>query len=146
MENSLIPTTTAVSDEEAIKQALEQARVQAVANLAFAQEEMGRRILEPTLNTKTLLDLAEHAYKVSGMAAKQKEQEAPNDRFVFNINFSGSKLTVESSPIHNEPIDVTPSPMDAVREALADADTLLNPPAYLLADVAGNLSNLQIEA
>lgn len=69
------------SDEENLTLAAKIASV----NLLFAQRELGKRIIDPTITTKGLLDIAEHSYKVSGM---QKKVEKPDEsgKFVFNIH------------------------------------------------------------
>lgn len=62
----------------------------ASVNLLYAQREVANRIIDPSLPTKVLLDLAEHSYKVSGMAKKNEAKEETG-KFVFNIHFSGGK-------------------------------------------------------
>lgn len=87
----------------------------ASVNLLFAQQELGRRIVDPNVTTRALLDIAEHSYKVSGMQKKQEPKEHQG-RFVFNINFRGETVTISKE---TDMVDVTPepSPMDMVREA-----------------------------
>ena len=99
--NSTLPTPT---DEE---KTLALAAELAAANLLFAQQELGMRIVDPTITTKGLLDIAEHSYKVSGMA---KKQEAKDDggRVVFNINFSGGKTLTLEKDVGGSSADTTP--------------------------------------
>lgn len=105
----------AIGDSE--EKNLELASSIASVNLLFAQQELGKRIIDPTVTTKTLLDVAEHSYKVSGMQKKQEPKEQ-GGKFVFNINFSGGKQ------VHIEK-DVTP-----------DAELVEATPANLLVDAA----------
>jgi hypothetical protein len=124
MENSHALTT--VDDAAAVAETLEKSRMLATANLMFAQEEIGRRILEPTLTTKTLLELAEHSYKVSGMAARN-EPKSTGPGFSITIKLPG---TATSEP--------------TVIELSQEADRIIDlpqTPAYLLADSTGNLTN-----
>jgi len=66
---------------------LEQARLLAELNLLYAQEELSRRIIDTTITTKSLLDMAEHSYKVSGMAVKNQPKEPTGSgvKIVFNM-------------------------------------------------------------
>lgn len=69
-----IPSTAlAVGDSE--EKNLELSAKIASVNLLFAQQELGKRIIDPTVTTKTLLDVAEHSYKVSGMQKKQEPKQ-----------------------------------------------------------------------
>ena len=64
-------------------------------NLLFAQQEIGRRIVDPDIPTKVLLELAEHSYKTSGMAKKQ-EAKAAGPGFSLVINFpEGNQMRLE---------------------------------------------------
>ena len=123
--DSLIPAL-ADMDELNVDSALQLASEVATVNLLFAQQELGRRIVDPSVTTRALLDIAEHSYKVSGMQKKQEPKEQQG-RFVFNINFRGETMTISKE---TDMIDVTPepSPMDLVREAAAIAsdDTAKN--------------------
>ena len=112
--------------------------MQAEINLLFIQEELGRRVLDPTMHTKDLLSAGEHSYKVSGMAAKQ-EVKADTSRFVFNIIMNGGNVSVDASQ-HPEVIDVPVADI----QALADEapDLLGDIPAYLLGGI-GNLTYLE---
>lgn len=123
--DSLIPAL-ADMDELNVDSALQLASEVATVNLLFAQQELGRRIVDPNVTSRALLDIAEHSYKVSGMQKKQEPKEQQG-RFVFNINFRGETMTISKE---TDMIDVTPepSPMDLVREAAAIAsdDTTKN--------------------
>ena len=88
----------------------------ATANLLFAEQELGRRILDTSLTTRALLDIAEHSYKVSGMQKKQEPKEQQG-RFIFNIHLGdGGDISIAKS-LPEDTIDVDPTPMDLVREA-----------------------------
>lgn len=105
-------TPQLVSNEETT---LKLASELAAANLLFAQQEIGHRIIDPTITTKALLDIAEHSFKVSGMAKKQ-EAKADTGRFVFNIHFSGSDPMKIEKVINPEDVDDT-SPEALAAEA-----------------------------
>lgn len=111
---------------------LEQARLLAEINLVFIQEEIGRRVIDPTLATRALIDMGEHSYKVSGMAAKQQPKEGGNRvKIVFNIPAIGDRPA--------EVLEVS-SPPSPPREV--DDFGLPVPPAYLSASTGGNLRAL----
>ena len=122
--DSLIPAL-ADMDELNVDSALQLASEVATVNLLFAHQELGRRIVDPSVTTRALLDIAEHSYKVSGMQKKQEPKEQQG-RFVFNINFRGETMTISKE---TDMIDVTPepSPMDMVREAAAIASDASKP-------------------
>ena len=90
----------------------------AAGNLLIAQQELARRILDPTITTKGLLDIAEHEYKVSGMAKKQEAKDE-GGKFILNINLSGGKSVKLEKTINGETVD------DASPEALLSAANLL---------------------
>lgn len=62
----------------------------ASVNLLYAQREVANRIIDPSLPTKVLLDLAEHSYRVSG-AAKKAEQKDVGPGFSIVINLPGGQ-------------------------------------------------------
>lgn len=95
---------TSFDEEKTLKLASDIASV----NLLFAQRELGRRIVDPNVTTRALLDIAEHSFKVSGMAKKQ-EPKLVGERFSITINIPqiGTKppetLVIEASePGHAE--------------------------------------------
>ena len=112
----------------------------AAVNLHLGMQELGKRVIEPTIPTKALLELTEHFYKVSGLAAKQDKQ-ADQGKFVFNIHFGGKPLTIEAE---RTPIDGSAEVVDPVVEAAEESSALLaEVPAYLLArSEQGNLTGL----
>ena len=85
-------------------------------NLLFAQQEIGRRIVDPTLPTKVLLELAEHSYKTSGMAKKQEAVDPSQNRAIIQIVLPGSgrEITLGGG---GETIDAEPTPATLVEEA-----------------------------
>ena len=89
----------------------------ASANLLIAQQALGERIIDPTITTKGLLDIAEHPFKVSGMAKKQEAKEE-SGKFIFNIHFPGGDLKIEKT-VGGEVID------DSTPNALLEAATTL---------------------
>lgn len=101
------------ADEDKI---LEAAAQTAMVNLLFLEQEIGRRILSPDLNNRTLIDMAEHSYKVSGMAKKQEPKDMAG-RFVFTIDLGDDRtITIEQDM---EPAQVEDDPMHLAREAVA---------------------------
>lgn len=98
--NSNFPTVpVADTPEENLKQAAEIAAV----NLLFAQQKLGERLLDPTITTKGLLDIAEHSHKVSGMGKKaEAAPTGPGFSIVINLP-NGNTATVGKT------IDVTPT-------------------------------------
>lgn len=73
-----------------VDQNLEAAAQLAAVNLLYAQQALGERIVDPTITTKGLLDIAEHSYKVSGMAKKQEAKE-DTGKFIFQIIMGDGK-------------------------------------------------------
>ena len=115
MTSNTTDLTPPIGSEE---QNLQLASELASANLLFAQHELGRRILDPVITTKGLLEIAEHSYKVSGMAKKQEPMDQQG-KFVFNINFGGGNSVSIEKLNTTELIDVTPTPYTLAREAAA---------------------------
>lgn len=86
-------------------------------NLLFAQQEIGRRIVDPALPTKVLLELAEHSYKTSGMAKKQ-EAKTQGSGFSLIINFpEGNQVRLEKV-VEHETVDTPESLLEEVRPVL----------------------------
>lgn len=85
-------------------------------NLLFAQQEIGRRIVDPDIPTKVLLELAEHSYKTSGMAKKQEVADPSQNRAIIQIVLPGSgrEITLGGG---GETIDAEPTPATLVEEA-----------------------------
>lgn len=115
----------------------------AAVNLHLGMQELGKRVIEPTIPTKALLELTEHFYKVSGLAAKQEpKQLGTGFSITINIPSPGGAttqtLSVETAPRAPEVIEG-----DAVVEAAEENASLLlaNKPAFLQS-VPGNLSEL----
>lgn len=80
----------ATTAEENLRNASEISAV----NLLLAQNELAIRMAgAATLSTKTLLDISEHAYKVSGMAKKQ-EVKAAGPGFSIMINLPGGQTAL----------------------------------------------------
>lgn len=123
-QNSLTPAL-ADMDELNVDSALQMASEAATVNLLFAQQELGRRIVDPDVTTRALLDIAEHSYKVSGMQKKQEPKTA-GERFSITINIPqiGAKppetLVLEASPEALE--DDRNTPETLVKEAVGLID------------------------
>jgi hypothetical protein len=128
MELSL-PTTSPAD----VLTPLDKSRLQAEINLLFIQEEIGRRVLDPTMHTKDLFAAGEHSYKVSGMAVKQAEKvTGPGFSITINIPSVGggpAEKLVFSSDEHPPEGGDTP------------ADMLAALPDFMRGTV-GNLSHL----
>lgn len=90
METTTETRPVAFTEEENLKLASQIAS----ANLLFAQEALAQRVIEPSLTTKGLLDIAEHSYKVSGMQKKQEPAEQQG-KFIFNIIMGGETVKIE---------------------------------------------------
>lgn len=100
----------------------------ASVNLLFAQQELGRRIVDPNVTTRALLDIAEHSYKVSGMQKKQ-EPKAVGERFSITINIPqvGARppetLVLEASPELPGDDKITPEALAREAVGLIDWET-----------------------
>ena len=92
----------------------------ASANLLFAQEALAKRVIEPSLTTKGLLDIAEHSYKVSGMQKKQEPVDQQG-RFIFNILLGGETLKIEKE-IGGNTLENAPETVNSLSES---ANTLV---------------------
>ena len=84
------PNTSLMAVGDTEEKNLELSAKIASVNLLFAQQALGQRIIDPTITTKGLLDIAEHSYKVSGMQKKQEPKDQ-GGKFVFNFNLGGGK-------------------------------------------------------
>lgn len=77
----------------------------AAINLLTIQDAVQRRLLDSnSMTIRQLIDLGEHAYKVSGM---QKRQEVKDDggKFIFNIVMGdGQSVTIEKT-VEGEVVD-----------------------------------------
>ena len=114
-----IPTD---ADRKWAEVSTERARLQAASYLPQLLDIVAEKALDPSASPKSVLDAAEFAYKVSGLAKKQDEQN-DKGRFVFNINFRSGTVSVEQEKvIEHEPLA---QPEDPVENLLA------NPPALL---------------
>ena len=106
-------------------------------NLLFAQKELGQRITDPNITTKGLLEIAEHSYKVSGMAKKQEAKTA-GPAFSITINIpqadGGERSVVigessiaevqdEVAALVDESITLFGEPPEFVRNFPEDDDT-----------------------
>lgn len=109
------PTTPTAADAET---SLELAQQLACVNLAYIQERIGERMLDPTTTTKALLDMGEHSYKVSGMAKKAESKE-DQGRFVFNINFSGGTSPVRIEKVIDGDAETVPQLVSEATLALS---------------------------
>jgi hypothetical protein len=107
------------SEEQNLKLASKIASV----TLLYAQQELCKRAIDPTVTTRGLLDISEHSYKVSGMAKKQEPAEKQG-KVIFNINLGdGQVISLQQEK------DVTPAPdtYDDPMAAARDAITLTQP-------------------
>ena len=85
-------------------------------NLLFAQQEIGRRIVDPELPTKVLLELAEHSYKTSGMAKKQEPTEGAGRALVqIILPGSGREITVGGGQAKGRGADTVETLVEEVR-------------------------------
>lgn len=115
MSSSLtpIPLVIAETEEENLKLAAQIA----AANLLFAEQAISARVIDPTnMTLNSLIAVADHSYKVSGMQKKQEPKEQTG-KFVFNILFSGGK-TVTLAPEEHVGASAS-SPLAMAREAAA---------------------------
>ena len=107
----------AFTEEENLKLASQIAS----ANLLFAQEALAQRIIEPSLTTKGLLDIAEHSYKVSGMQKKQEPAEQQG-RFIFSIVMGGGETVKIEKEIGGNTLENAPETVEMLSEC---ANTLV---------------------
>lgn len=101
------------NEEENLKLAAQIASV----NLLFAQRELGKRLIDPTLSTKNLLDIAEHSYKTSGMAKKNDGKE-DTGKVILNINFRTRDPVRIEKVINPEQVADTPATLAEAANAL----------------------------
>ena len=103
----------------------------ASANLLIAQQTLGERIIDPTITTKGLLDIAEHSFKVSGMAKKQEAKEE-SGKFIFNIHFPGGADLKIEKVINGDSLDVdTPAVLlEAATTLAANVDPFPECPEF----------------
>lgn len=114
-----IPTD---ADRKWAEASTERARLQAASYLPQLLDIVAEKALDPSASPKSVLDAAEFAYKVSGLAKKQDEQN-DKGRFVFNINFRSGTVSVEQEKvIEHEPLAQSEDPVE---------NLLANPPALL---------------
>lgn len=123
------PYTPTDADRKFAEASTERARLQAAAYLPQLLDIVAEKALDPTATPKAVLDAAEFAYKVSGLAKKQEEQN-DKGRFVFNINFKSGTVSVAQEKV------IEAEPVDPVEQLVAEApdDTLALPeviPAHL---------------
>lgn len=90
-----IPTD---ADRKWAEASTERARLQAASYLPQLLDIVAEKALDPSASPKSVLDAAEFAYKVSGLAKKQDEQN-DKGRFVFNINFRSGTVSVEQEKV-----------------------------------------------
>lgn len=126
MDSDLSNLTPPISQNE--DENLKLAAELASANLLFAQTELGKRIIDPTITTKGLLDIAEHSYKVSGMAKKQEVKE-DSGKFVFNIIYRNKDpLRIEKVVGGGTPDNDTPQSLLSQANKLVDVSNSLDLP------------------
>lgn len=99
-------------------------------NLLFAQQELAHRIVEPSITTKGLLDIAEHSYKVSGMQKKQEPTDQQG-KFVFNILFSGGQSVKIEKEISGETLPDTPESLTEAANTLVESLSFDNAPEFV---------------
>lgn len=104
--NNVSAYTPSDADRKAAEQAQERARLQASAYLPELLDIVVEKALDSSATSKSVLDAAEFAYKVSGLAKKQEEQN-DKGRFVFNINFKAGTVSVAQEKVieHEAPAD-----------------------------------------
>jgi hypothetical protein len=94
--------------------ALENARLKAAVGFEYMVELISLRGFDPTISTTQALAVAEHLYKVSGMAQKQSVQPVlPTVKFTFNATTTSKSVE----------IDITSASQD-----LSDQPSYLNNP------------------
>ena len=102
----------AFTEEENLKLAAQIAS----ANLLFAQQALSERIIEPSLTTKGLLDIAEHSYKVSGMQKKQEPTDQQG-KFIFNIIMGGGETVKIEKEIGGNTLENAPETLENLSES-----------------------------
>lgn len=114
METTDLTPPISEHEEDNLRLASQMASV----NLLYAQRQLAERIIDPTITTKGLLDIAEHSYKVSGMAKKQEAKDTAS-RFSIVINLpGGGEVTLGTG---NRVIDADP-----VTSLAQDAQAILD--------------------
>lgn len=134
MTTDFLPAPVDQTPDENLKAAAEIASV----NLFYAQQMIGERLLDPTITTKGLLDIAEHSYKVSGMAKKAEQQTSgPGFSIVINLP-NGNVATVGKT------IDVTPTHEQSVAKLADEAKPLVDwdsAPEFVSSELANVLAD-----
>jgi hypothetical protein len=79
--------------------ALEKARLKAAVGFEYMVELISLRGFDPTISTTQALAVAEHLYKVSGMAQKQSVQPVlPTVKFTFNATTTSKSVEIDITP------------------------------------------------
>lgn len=122
------------ADRKWAEASTERARLQAASYLPQLLDIVAEKALTPEASAKSVLDAAEFAYKVSGLAKKQEEQN-DKGRFVFNINFRSGTVSVEQEKVieHESPV--------ALAEPAPEESPLDNPPPL----VAEAMKSIQVD-
>ena len=114
-----IPTD---ADRKWAEASTERARLAAASYLPQLLDIVAEKALDPSATSKSVLDAAEFAYKVSGLAKKQEEQN-DKGRFVFNINFRSGTVSVEQEKViehvPEDPVDnLLANPPESLQDAI----------------------------
>jgi hypothetical protein len=85
----------------------EDVQLKSIQNLVVLTEDLAKRAGDPDVTLRTLLDIADFNFKVSGMAAKNAKEATPTGGGAYQlfINFSGTSpketftgVTIEHAP------------------------------------------------
>lgn len=124
MDINQAPTSMmALPTVEDAANALNEARLKAAVGFNYMVEVLALRGFDPSVSTRSALDISEHLYKVSGMAQKQAVQPImPTVKFTFNATAPSPVSKKESNPsvtIDMEPVNAAPVEFDDTDLGLA---------------------------
>ena len=123
--------------------ALNNARLKAAVGFEMLVELLTIRGFDPTISTKSALDVSEHLYKVSGMAQKQAVQTVtPTVKFTFNATAPSAPQETKGQTVDME-VEITQEA--EFTDTLPD-DVLSDIPAYVNNIIAkGNALEVETE-
>jgi hypothetical protein len=106
MDTPQVPVVTEPTQADAMK-SLENARLKAAIGFEYMVELITLRGFDPAISTTQALAVAEHLYKVSGMAQKQAvAPQLPTVKFSFNSNKAVNSVEIDVTPSN----DLAPPP------------------------------------
>jgi hypothetical protein len=118
-------------DRKFAEASTERARLQAAAYLPQLLDIVAEKALDPGATPKSVLDAAEFAYKVSGLAKRQEDKGQTGATIIFNLS-GGKTLEVSTKPsqtaaptpqtVEQDILDIVPSYVSSMEAHSDDFD------------------------